>query len=273
MLTTRYGKCLVLISFLLPASAAIASTSPWQGPYIGAYVGGAFGNTHASTNAGAVTSTSYFTTGTDVNAVNTAGSFQKNPSTGIIGIQAGHDWAWKQLIYGIAADYGALPLSSSDTVTQTYSSGSDQYSVYTAVNTNWLFTLRGRLGYETEMNFPRFHWPSLLYVTGGLALAKLEVNNNFSDNSALAGAGGISTSQNQIGWTAGVGIEAMIYDHVSVDLQYLYMNIPSVKTTSSITNTAGGFGIPEQSLTNSFVTTGKLHANLFQVGLNYRFND
>ena len=65
---------LLFISFLFFNAKIYAGTSVWQGPYLGAYIGGGFGNNHLSSDAGAVTSTSYFSTAADIAAVNRAGS-------------------------------------------------------------------------------------------------------------------------------------------------------------------------------------------------------
>jgi outer membrane immunogenic protein len=256
----------IFLSIIIPE--ALAATHTWQGPYIGAYLGGGFGTNQVSTDAGTVTDTSYFTTQADINSVNNAGTWSQNPNSLIGGIQAGHDWVWKQFVYGVVADYSVVPLKSSRTVNGLYSDNSNQYSVYTSISTNRLFTLRGRLGYETMLR-----WPALLYITGGAAITKLYIRHNFSDNSAFVGMSESNTAENQIGWTAGAGIELASFGHASVDIEYSYVHMPSVKTTSSITNTQDGFGIPIQSLTNSFSTTGKFHASLLKIGLNYRFDE
>ncbi|MDX1902358.1 MAG: outer membrane beta-barrel protein [Gammaproteobacteria bacterium] len=264
----RYLLPTLLLTFFSTSQAA-AETSPWQGPYVGIYLGGAYGYNHASTDVGSVSSSSYFTTAADINAANSAGTFTHNPSTLIVGIDAGHDWVCKQMVYGFAVDFSTLPLNSSSTVTNTYSGSSDQYTVFTSMSTNWLFTFRGRVGYQTTF----YDKPSLLYLTGGMAMTELKVNNNFSDNAALAGTGGKSTSENQIGWTGGAGIELLSFAHTSVNIEYLYVYIPSVKTNSSISNSAAGFGIPPGSLSNSFSTSGQFHTSLLKVGLNYRFDE
>lgn len=264
--TLRYALALLLpFSFFISASAAV---SPWHGPYLGAYLGDAFGYNRASTNTGSVTDTSYFTTTADINTVNNAGTYSSNPNVGIVGIQAGQDWGWQEIVFGVAADYSTLSLGSSKRVMNaTYPDNSDQYSIHTSINTNWLFTLRSRLGYQANL-----FCPTLFYVTGGFALAKLKVSNNFTDNSSYLGMGGGNTSKNQIGWTLGGGIEFAVIKHLSVDLEYAYVDIPSIKTINSISNTSGGFGIAPQSLTNPLSTTARFHANLLKLGLNYRFN-
>jgi outer membrane immunogenic protein len=263
---------LLLLSFSLPVFAAENST--WQGPYVGVYLGEGFGSHRTSTDAGTVVTdadtdsiTSYFVTSDDINAVNNAGRLNKNPNAVIAGIEAGQNWAWKKLVYGVALDYGTLPLSSSNNVNNmTYPDNSDQYSIHTTMRTNWLFTLRGRLGYQTLL-----HWPTLIYATGGMALTQLKVSNDFSDNSSFAGAGESYNNSNEIGWTLGAGIELALSNHLSADLEYSHIGLPSVRTTGSISNTQGGFGIPTNSMTNPFSTTGQFQANLLKVGLKYRF--
>lgn len=249
------------------SSIAVANHT-WQGPYVGAYFGGAAGHNHTTTNAGSITASSYFTAAADANTVNNAGSWNDDPRSEIIGIQAGHDWLWKETVIGVVADYGVMPLNKSTTATGVLPVSGDTYSVYTSVGTNWLLTLRGRVGYQTMLR-----WPSLFYITGGAAITQLRVNNNYSDNAALVGFGGTHATENQIGWTAGAGIEIATFGRGSLDLEYLYVRIPSVTVNSSIANSAAGFGIPVNSLSNNFSTTGSFHANIFRLGFNYRFEE
>jgi outer membrane immunogenic protein len=259
---------IALISFAasIPLSAVAAN---WQGPYAGAFVGGAFGSNHISSGAGTVTSTSYFATTADVNAVNNAGSYSKNPDTAILGVVAGHDWAREHLVFGVAVDYSAMPLNSSKkTNGLTYPDSTDIFAVSTTISTNWLFTLRGRIGYQTV-----WRWPSLLYLTGGMAITQLKINNSFSDRSSLAGNGSSQQSSNQIGWTGGAGLEVASCDHMTVNLEYLYIQVPSVNSSASITNTNAGFGIPARSLTSNLSTSGQFHAGLLTIGINYRFDE
>lgn len=267
-IVNQRNLCYIVVSLFSISAPVLANQLPWQNPYVGVYLGGGFGNNHVSTNTGSDTNTSYFTTSADINAVNSAGGWQKEPNAMIMGLQMGHDWIWNQMAYGVALDYGTLPLSSSSTVNSTYPDNSDKYSIGTSISTNWLFTLRGKLGYPKMLKYP-----SLFYLTGGMALTKLKVSHHFNDNSSLAGAGVSDSAQNQIGWTIGAGIDVAAFKHTSVNLEYLYIDMPSIKTTSSISNTQAGFGIPEQSLISPFSTQGKFYANLLKIGLNYRFDE
>lgn len=258
----------LFVTLFLISTSVSANALPWQGPYAGIYLGGGFGNNHMSTNAGNPTNTSYFTTSADINAVQSASSWQKKPERLIAGLRAGHDWSWNQIVYGAVLDYGTFSLSSSTNVNSTYPDNLDQYSIYTSMSTNWLFTLRGRLGYQKALSLP-----CLFYFTGGMAMTKLGVSSYFNDNSLLEGMGSNETSQNQIGWAAGAGIDVAALKHVTVNIEYLYINIPSVNTMRSISNTQAGFGIPEQSLISPLSTIANFHANLFKIGFNYQFDE
>ncbi len=256
---------LLFISSLIQSPTILAAPGR-EGPYVGAYFGGGFGNNDASTKAGDATSTSYFGTLADIEAVNNAGSWSDNPDTVIGGIQLGHDWVWKQMVYGLVLDFGSLTLDSTEKVSENYPGSADTFFIKTSMNTDWLFTLRGRLGYQTK-----WRWPSFLYVTGGMAMTNVEVKNEFSDNSSLVGLGEESNAQNQIGWTAGLGIEVASFKYASVGLEYLFVQVPSVEAASTVTNSQGGFGIPPNSLTSELTTTGKFQANLLKVVVNYQF--
>lgn len=257
-----------LVATLFAPTSLFAATSIWQGPYVGAYLGGGVGNNQMSTDAGVLSSSSYFTSAADISAVSSAGSWTRHPLSLNVGVQAGHDWVSKQMVYGVVADFGTLPLSASESATQVYADNSSSYTMSTSVSTNWLFTLRGRVGYQAALR-----WPSLFYVTGGMALSQLKVNNRFSDNSSYVGMGGTTTAENQIGWTAGVGAEFAAFPHVSVAVEYLYVHLPSVRAASSVANTQGGFGVPAQSLNSTFSSVGTLYASVIKVGLNYRFDE
>lgn len=265
--TYRYPGLVATILFI---SSSVVAAPIWQGPYIGAYFGAGFGNNDTTTNIGTVTDLSYFTNANNIAIVNQSGSWTKHPISLIGGIQAGHDWSWQQMVFGVIVDYGTLSLSSSNHVPNiTFLDNSDQYSIYTSIKTNWLFTLRARLGYQTII----YAQPTLFYLTSGMAMTQLKVANVYTDNSSLAGAGSGYLAENQIGWALGAGIEVLAYCNMSVSLEYLYVQIPSATTEAFISNTAEGFGIPALSLTNPFNTRGKFYGNLIKITMNYRFNE
>jgi opacity protein-like surface antigen len=256
----------VFASILFLSSLAASAAMPnWQGSYVGVYTGGAIGVNQLSTNVGSVTSSSYFQNNADINAVNGSGTSSNYPTTIIGGFVAGQDWAVRQAVYGAVLDLTSLSLSSSQNVTANYPGSSDQYTEATSMNTTWLFTLRGRIGYATTFN----KVPSLFYVTAGPALTQINVTNSFRDTSASSGTGGTSASEYKIGWSAGLGFELLTFNHISIDAEYLHVQFPSMSTGNNIYNLQGGFG--PGFLTSPFTTTGRLSVNLFKIGMNYRF--
>jgi outer membrane immunogenic protein len=97
----------------------------------------------------------------------------------------------------------------------------------------WFGTARGRIGYAG--------WSSMMpYITAGAAFAGVE-------NSI----GAASVSDTRIGWTAGVGLEYMLWSNWSVKLEYLYADL----------GTADGPAATKIDVT----------ANIVRAGLNYRF--
>jgi outer membrane immunogenic protein len=97
----------------------------------------------------------------------------------------------------------------------------------------WFGTARGRIGYAG--------WGSMMpYITAGAAFAGVE-------NSI----GAASVDDTRIGWTAGLGLEYMVWSNWSVKLEYLYADL----------GTADG----------PAATSVDMTANTVRAGLNYRF--
>ena len=244
-----------------------SSDFSWVGPYIGLTLGGVSSNAQMSSTVGPVTDTSYFASTADVNSVAQAGSITMQPSAPIIGVQFGDNlYASHGVLFGMVLDYSPLHLSQSSTANVAYPSGIGNYTMQTSMDTDWLYTIRGRLGY-----IPHTSWPMMLYGTGGLAVTNLRATNSFNDTTSLAGQGGSSNSNNQTGWTLGLGIEFPVVQHLTINAEYLYLHFGRVTSTGSIQNTSAGFGVSANSLTSSVSTATNLHANVFKVGVNYKF--
>ena len=240
----------------------------WSGAYLGGYIGGAWGHTNVTTTAGSVTDTSYFSSNANSNAVAQNASQTFSPSAFIGGVQLGDNWTFKNFVYGFALDYGSLRLNDEKFVQNSaYPDGSGSYSIKTSFNTDWMYAIRGRLGWA-----PNLAWPVMLYGTGGLAVTKLNIFNQFSDSTTLAGIGTGSNSTTINGWTLGVGLEFPITQNLTINSEYLYANFGSVAVQSSVYNSTAGFGIDYQSLVSPLRTAAPLSANFLKVGLNYKFN-
>jgi len=89
----------------------------------------------------------------------------------------------------------------------------------------WVGSVRPRLGYAMG--------PLLFYGTGGLAYANLNLSNFTVSNADL-----------RLGWTAGAGIEYMLYRNLSLRLEYLHTNLgPSTNSSDHLTDNVVRLGI------------------------------
>lgn len=147
-----------------------------------------------------------------------------------------------------------------------------------AAHTDWLGTLRGRLGYLWKPT-------TLFYITGGLAYGGAKVTTY---QTALAthsfGAltwpsasiGGLGRYDNiRVGWTIGAGFEWLLTPNLSFKAEYLYydlgtarfLNDPLVSVaTTAVTTPGGTFTGIHQSATRV-----KFDGHIARLGLNYHF--
>lgn len=262
----QLAKVVVFLVSLIGESSAFSAVNPenkniWVGSFISGYVGGAWSNSNASTNVGEVTPTSHFASTNNINSVNQNGSPSLKANTFIGGVGLANNWMFQDLIYGLALDFGSLHLQkTNNAVNITYpSSPIRTYSLQTSINSNWLFTARGRLG------FAPINWP-FIYATGGLALTQLNASNSFNDTSASLGVGGSNNKTTKSGWTLGGGIQIPLASNWTLTSEYLYVNFGSVSVLSSINSNLDG-----ESFSSPFQTAIKFSANIFRIGLSYKF--
>lgn len=110
--------------------------------------------------------------------------------------------------------------------------------------TNWLATLRGRIGYSTG--------PALLYVTAGGAWVNVR-DSWQGDNFNLFGPA-VSNTKTLSGYTVGGGIETALAGNWTSRTEYLYVDVGNGDTLVS---------------SASMVVDHKFH--LFRSALSYRF--
>jgi outer membrane immunogenic protein len=102
--------------------------------------------------------------------------------------------------------------------------------------TNYLGTVRGRLGYSFGSFMP--------YVTGGVAFGGTKERYVLFPNT-------FSKNQTSIGWTVGAGVEAQVWQNVTAKVEYLYADLGS----------------------SNYQTIGKIGSknHIVRAGLNYKF--
>lgn len=254
---------------LAQAGSASAQTYNWSGLYAGINVGGTWGSSQLSSSTTCPT-TGYYCLDNAAQANGPAiasdasGTTSNSGFTG--GIQAGYNWQAGQIVFGAEADYNVLNVSNSVGGSRIAPVGNGwRYSASAGTDADWLVTLRGRLGFAVQSNI-------LVYLTGGWAIADVEIGNLYTDNNLGAGAtvggrGGSVTSQTKVGGTIGGGVEWGFARNWTIKGEYLYVDLGTVSTTAIVTNTpvtGAGFG-------NSLTTSTDLSMHIARIGLNYKF--
>jgi outer membrane immunogenic protein len=232
----------------------------WTGWFVGGNAGGARGRSNDPSSfscpAGAGCSVNNPTNLANITSAAT-GSISLSGFTG--GGQIGYNWQAGAIVYGAETDFNALDLKGSRAASVGSVTTSSVFNPATSVETNWLFTMRGRVGWTAT---PRV----LLYGTGGLAVTDLKVANTYTttNNPANTAAGASSASNTMTGWTVGAGAEWALAGNWRVKAEYLYVDFGSVSTAASVNN--GTF-----ANSNVLQTSADLKAHIARFGLNLAF--
>jgi outer membrane immunogenic protein len=123
----------------------------------------------------------------------------------LLGGLLGVNYQVGQTVWGVEADMNWTDFS-----------GSTSCGVETcSTSTDWLGTVRGRLGYAVDRFMP--------YVTGGVAFGKVKASET--------GFG--SDSSTRVGWTAGLGAEYALSENMSWKTEYLYVDLGKMDFSGS----------------------------------------
>jgi outer membrane immunogenic protein len=135
-----------------------------------------------------------------------------------------------------------------------------QYAVAQKISADWLATVRARVGVTTMPHV-------LLYATGGLAFSDVKFSSSYSDNAIDAtfpgGSGFGAKSAIRTGWTAGTGVEWAHDRDWLIRVEYLYVDLGSMRVAVPTSNTPG--------FTQTMTVSSDLTAQIGRLGLNYRF--
>lgn len=242
------------------ASAASADDINWNGMYVGVNAGGAFGTSHATTTT-VFSPVGYFAT-TSVPAIAATGNQSMSPSAFVGGLELGYDWRFdNNIVLGLEGEIVVNNVGSHIATSATYPCcAPTAFTVASSVTTNWMATVRPRLGYVMEDN-------SLLYATGGYAVTNEHVGFTFSDTFATAFSSGLKKSD-QSGWAVGAGYAIPWGKGLSVKIEYLYADFGKVTVPGSVLT---AFTPPIAFPANPFVHTSTLQENIVRFGVDYHF--
>jgi outer membrane immunogenic protein len=215
-----------------------AAAYNWTGLYVGGQVGWAWG-TEQTTNVTATTST--------------PPGFIDNPTdlSGLLGgFYGGYNYQFNQYLVGVDADYSWAGVSGKSTDIGPLNG----HTLTHSPSLQWLTTVTGRLGYTYDS--------LLLFVKGGGAWAQFDGDTiNTTAGGAFAGVG--SSSDVRSGWTVGGGVEYGVTPHISLKLEYDYVDFATAGYNSTDISSTGVVATPTKSSTSSI--------NILRGGIAYRF--
>jgi outer membrane immunogenic protein len=119
----------------------------------------------------------------------------------------------------------------------------------------WLSTVRGRLGPTWGRAF--------LYVTGGLAIGKVESSVSATTFVGIDTTFAGSVSQTRLGGVVGAGIEYAFTDRVSAKIEYLHFDLGNIDYTVT--------GALPTLLPPTWNASARVSGDIFRAGLNIRF--
>jgi outer membrane immunogenic protein len=239
-----------------PATPALYS---WTAFYVGGNIGWSFGQA----------STDWTITGVPF------GSTSQKMDGILGGLQAGANWQSGIWVLGLETDIQATGQKGSSSVTDVIAgipgipcviipntvpfcapgTGIPPVPPVTSATTDdvklpWLGTARARLGVT-----PSDRW--LVYATGGLAYGEVQSNVTLMTGGTALGA---TANSIRLGWTAGGGIEAALWEQWTAKLEYLYVDLGTVN------NSFAGMAPFAPITTSTHVTD-----NIVRVGINRHF--
>jgi outer membrane immunogenic protein len=245
-------------AFLLSVSgAALAADKPydWTGVRLGLNGGFNSGTAHSGGGAfGNLSNGAYWTTPDDVE-VGKAMRRDLQPDGYNAGVEASYKFQIGSWVPGLDVGFGSFRNSDSFSTTQGYPTNQAvKYTVHSTIETDWLFTLRPKLGYAWD----RF----LLEGGAGLAMTRISITQDFADTQARVERA--TASATKTGWTAGAALNYALSDSWSIKGEYLYTDFSGVRATGNLVNA---------SVTDRAQVTQdyNLSVSTFRIGIDYRF--
>lgn len=247
---------LVSLSMLVFSCYAFAGgpdIPPQEATWTGSYLGGNSGYARGSVNQSITFQGLWPTDGTGDNIfLAPFADKQLKANAYIGGIQAGYNYQISNWVPGVVMDFDYLGLDKNYDSGRVFNAGSGStYIVESSYKTNWLMTIRPRVGYSFGSVLP--------YLTGGLAVGRekysqtiTQINIPFLEKGTLA--------QMEPGWTVGGGADFALAKSWQLMAEYLYVHLrsASVQSIGSLT-------------TYNATHSAQLNAQIVRLGINYVF--
>jgi outer membrane immunogenic protein len=229
--------CAFSVGLTLPAEAQ--APQRWNGPYIGVNLGYGWadvGGTLTVLDQGG--KTIYGPAGYGFDADGAFG-----------GIQAGFNKRIGNFFVGLEADLQTADISGST------SFGSKAFAYDASASMDWFGTARVRAGVATNS--------MLVYATAGLAFGSVDFTATYK---GANGTADLSSSDTQVGFVLGAGLEVALRSNWSLKLEYQYLNFGSQGADDAFFWKYCG-----NLYSNSVSTDVDMDVHTVRIGLNYAF--
>jgi outer membrane immunogenic protein len=242
----------------LKALAAAAPVSNWTGFYIGGTAGAAW--TSADVTLDPVNGTPANYRPQDLPGIAALGSADLSATDVIFGGKLGYNYQFSAWVAGIEADFSYLHFDKSINVVGNpfpgFAAGTANF--ITRVSTNWLATVRPRVGYAFDR--------TLVYATGGVAFGRVSFSNTereFSFNGFGFGNEASSASKTLTGWSAGGGVDYALTPNWIASIEYLHVDLGKINASGVVTS------LNATTATLNFST--KVTSDIARGGIAYKF--
>lgn len=243
-LPVAFAVALTVTSAHATFADELTSSRNWSGCYLGANVG--YGRADAEATDSPFTQGPFATGGTSWNSVGPPYEVIKSDDHGAIGgIEAGCDRQFDvdglTLVFGGAVDFSLMDLAGTGTsalVNDTHAS----------FDTDWAGTARLRAGLAAD--------DLLFYVTGGVAVADIDVRAYDLSDWPTIGQMNVSGGGTKSGWVAGAGAEWRFAENWSATLEYLHYDFGKVTASGAAIEPVGAFPRYENDLDFDVVRVG-----------------
>jgi outer membrane immunogenic protein len=250
------SEIIVLVALVaaIPAMAASPAGAPynWTGFYIGANAGGFWSRGDNSLSVVNDPVNNYFFEPA-IPGVNASGSQSLNSNGFTGGGQMGYSLQSGRAVGGIELDFNSLHWRESRGGTFFYTTNDAPYTLTQKASTNWLLTVRPRVGWAAIER-------GLLYATAGLAVTRLHFKQSFAEEPFTPTPETASLSKTKAGWTVGAGYEHAFANNWSFKLEYLFVRFNGDKVVGRLvdangSSTAPGFvdGATFKAINNSVI--------------------
>ncbi len=236
-----------------PVKTPVAAAYNWTGCYLGGNIGYGWGRTRGNINTPDINSLGGGLVGSPISF-----PISLDPDGVIGGGQIGCNWQFdNKWVLGFETDFQGSGQKASTNFSNPFNDSEGFVGHSLEAKIQWFGTVRGRAGFLVTPTI-------LLYGTGGLAYGKVSVTDNiavnFTGTPAFVGATSISASKTKFGWTAGAGVEGVLFNwnNWTWKLEYLYIDLGSLS----------GSGV--DPIIGPYSYDAKFTDNIVRFGLNYR---